>query len=370
MEIIHIILGKANPNRMNGVNKVVYELATKQAKYGRKVSVWGITKDVSHNYGKRNFETKLFKTLLNPFGICVQLKKKLLLKKEATVFHMHGGWVPIYATLSSFFTKHGIPYVLTTHGSYNIIAMNRSKWLKRIYFQLFEKSLLNNARCIHFIGESEIGGVKSIFKLKNFLLMPYGFDITKQNIKNRTKNETDFIIGFLGRLDVYTKGLDILLDAFFKFHKKEPKTQLWIIGNGKDRKEVEQLIQCLNLQNSVRLFGSKFGQDKIDLVQQMDVFVHPSRNEGLPVAVLEACEIGIPCIVSKATNMGSYISKAVAGITINNECVNELTRAMQSMHIKYNTIGLLEYSRNAKKMLRDDFNWEKIVIELDRLYKS
>jgi hypothetical protein len=60
MEIIHIVLGKANPDRMNGVNKVVYQLATKQAEFGEKVSVWGISGDTVNNYGERNFNTELF----------------------------------------------------------------------------------------------------------------------------------------------------------------------------------------------------------------------------------------------------------------------------------------------------------------------
>ena len=60
MEIIHIVLGKANPDRMNGVNKVVFQLATKQAESGRKVTVWGITKDPIKNFPDRNFETVLF----------------------------------------------------------------------------------------------------------------------------------------------------------------------------------------------------------------------------------------------------------------------------------------------------------------------
>jgi len=60
MEIIHIVLGKANPDRMNGVNKVVYQLATKQVEFGENVSVWGIAKDKDTNYGERNFETRLF----------------------------------------------------------------------------------------------------------------------------------------------------------------------------------------------------------------------------------------------------------------------------------------------------------------------
>ena len=46
MKIIHIILGKANPKRMNGVNKVVYSLASIQLEQGFDVEVWGITPEI------------------------------------------------------------------------------------------------------------------------------------------------------------------------------------------------------------------------------------------------------------------------------------------------------------------------------------
>ena len=49
MEIIHLILGKANPNRMNGVNKVVHELATTQVEKGISAEVWGITDNPVHD---------------------------------------------------------------------------------------------------------------------------------------------------------------------------------------------------------------------------------------------------------------------------------------------------------------------------------
>ena len=74
MDIIHIVLGKANPERMNGVNKVVYELTTKQVEIGLKASVWGITKDKEKNYGERNFETLLFLHQRNPFAISKEMK--------------------------------------------------------------------------------------------------------------------------------------------------------------------------------------------------------------------------------------------------------------------------------------------------------
>ena len=61
MEIIHSILGKANPNRMNGVNKVVHELATIQVEKGISAEVWGITEQSCTRLPSRIFKTRLFK---------------------------------------------------------------------------------------------------------------------------------------------------------------------------------------------------------------------------------------------------------------------------------------------------------------------
>ncbi len=212
MEIVHLILGKANPDRMNGVNKVVYQLATYQTIAKKNVSVWGITKNPVHDYGVRNFKTELFQAYKNPFKIDKQLKKKLISSKKEIVVHLHGGWVPIYATLARFLYKHHIPFVLTPHGAYNQIAMQRSGWTKKIYYYLFEKKVLDYARKIHSLGESEVVGLNSFYQNKKSFLLPYGFEAPYISLNPKQKNDV-FTIGFVGRLDVYTKGLDLLIEA-------------------------------------------------------------------------------------------------------------------------------------------------------------
>lgn len=368
MEVIHIILGKANPERLNGVNKVVHQLASKQVEYGRKVAVWGITKKLNHDYGERNFKTRLFKSKRNPFLLNPTLKKAILLKKRKAVFHMHGGWIPIYSTLSKFLYKNAIPYVLTPHGAYNTIAMKRSKWKKRFYFHFFEKSLLSKARKIHFIGESEIEGLAKIFPNKKFLLLPYGFEVTQTKDKIK-KRPGDFIIGFVGRLDIYTKGLDLLVASFGKFQKFEPNSKLWIVGDSNQKPMLQRLIANHKLQGKVVLWGSKFGKEKEKLMKQMHIFAHPSRNEGLPVSVLEACEMGIPSIVTKATNMSSYIQQKSAGIAIENENVKALAWAMVVMNTVRKQNRLPLFSENARKMVNDIFNWKTIIARFDKLYQ-
>ncbi len=368
MEIIHLILGKANPDRMNGVNKVVFQLASKQANSGRNVAVWGITKETTHNYGDRNFSTVLFQANRNPFLLDENLKKSILEKQGKAVFHLHGGWIPTYYSISRFMAAHHIPFVLTPHGAYNTVAMKRSKWMKKIYFQLFEKALLNRAQRVHAIGESEVEGLHGIYANNKSFLLPYGFEYAQNLVNDEADDSNEFVIGFVGRLDIYTKGLDLLLAAFNRFQRTVPQASLWIIGDSNERHTLEQYILKNNV-NKVTLWGSKFGVEKDELMRKMKVFVHPSRNEGLPTAVLEAANLQIPCIVSEATNVGSFVDNYNAGVSIPTENEEVLFRSFKHLYSIHRKNGLKELGRNAQKMVEECFQWDSIVEDFDQLYK-
>lgn len=368
MEIIHLILGKANPNRMNGVNKVVYQLASNQARTKRRVSVWGITKSLEHNYGERNFETLLFQAMKNPFLLNEELKYALLTKKKQAIFHLHGGWVPTYSSLSKYLFKNDIPFVLTPHGAYNTIAMKRNSFIKKIYFQFFEAPLLKRVSKIHCIGKSEVEGLGAIFPNTKSVLLPYGFNAFKSVIKVE-KQLDDFIIGFIGRLDIYTKGLDILFNAFEKFQNNVPHAKLWVIGDSKEKYILEELITANNLIDNVVLWGSKYGKDKDALLHKMNVFTHPSRNEGLPSSVLEALSMGVPCVVSEATNMGAYIQEMNAGKVVENEDVEALSNAFTELYKLHKNNELQTLSKNAIKIVDIFFNWDNVVNSFDKLYE-
>ncbi len=99
--ITHILLGKANPNRMNGVNKVVFQLANAQCKIGERVKVWGITKDPqSPSDYARDFDLNLFRKQRNPFKLDPSLVKAIEDADEASIFHLHGGFLPEMHALS------------------------------------------------------------------------------------------------------------------------------------------------------------------------------------------------------------------------------------------------------------------------------
>jgi glycosyltransferase involved in cell wall biosynthesis len=368
MEIIHLILGKANPDRMNGVNKVVYQLATKQTNANKNVEVWGITSNLEHNYGKRNFKTVLFQAYKNPFKLDVNLKKALLRLPKQSVIHLHGGWVPTYASLTRFLVKNSISYVLTPHGAYNTIAMQRSGFVKKLYFLFLERFIIKNALQVHSLGESEIEGLKKLYPSANSFLLPYGFEFQQHAITPTSKEK--FILGFVGRIDIYTKGLDVLISAFSKFNTKFPNSELWIIGDGEDKTKLENTISEHNKQASIKCLGSKFGKEKDELIKKMSYFVHSSRNEGLPTSVIEALNFGVPSIVTFATNMASYITRWNCGISIDNESSIALENAIEQAYTTFIHMNEAynEQQINAQLLVQNEFDWNKIVDKFDLLY--
>ena len=159
MEIIHLILGKANPDRMNGVNKVVHEFATNQVQRGYKVQVWGITAKPVHDYPERIFKTELFRHFKNPFKVDKNLKTALVEKKGQIVVHLHGAFIPVFYSVSQFLYQQQIPFIITPHSTYNKVMMKKNAVVKNVYFRLFESKLLNRASAVHLLGKTEWEGL-------------------------------------------------------------------------------------------------------------------------------------------------------------------------------------------------------------------
>lgn len=370
-KIIHVVLGKANPNRMNGVNKVVNQLASTQAELGFNVQIWGITKDPNHNYPKRNFQTLLFQDKKLKFCLNADLKRAIQKQdKDSVTFHLHGAYLPQLYAFAKLLVKHNLDYVYTPHGAFNLVAMKRSATKKKIYNRFLESFIVKHAKAVHSIGASELTGTKHTFKNAKQVLIPNGqnlYEIDKNSIK---QNEFP-IFGFIGRLDMHTKGLDLLLKGFSVFlNQTNSKAQLQLLGDGPDRTQLEALAQSLNISNQVQFKGAVYGAEKMNLMQQFDYLCLNSRNEGLPGVVLEAAAIGIPAIVSRETNLGDYISRYQSGFVLANNSEEQIAQVLFHAMESQNTDKYQTQSKNAEKMILEDFGWKNIAQQHIAVYES
>lgn len=94
------------------------------------------------------------------------------------------------------------------------------------------------------------------------------------------------------------KGFDILITAMQEVIKQCPSCQLKIVGEGKERDELEKMISQYGLIEHVKLLGRKRKEEIITLLMDSDIFISSSRSENFSVAVLEALSVGLPVVAT------------------------------------------------------------------------
>jgi glycosyltransferase involved in cell wall biosynthesis len=102
---------------------------------------------------------------------------------------------------------------------------------------------------------------------------------------------------FVGALNQLYKGPDVLLRAFARAIRSEPGLTLTVVGEGQYRRELEALGHQLGIGGQVVFAGQlRQGSEVAAALDRADLFVLPSRQEGVPRAMIEAMSRGLPCI--------------------------------------------------------------------------
>jgi len=158
--------------------------------------------------------------------------------------------------------------------------------------------------------------------------------IVPLSIENRSRFEIrkeakmdvgDLVLISVGRL-VYQKAHEFLVACMPEVLKKFPNAQAWIFGEGPLRADLQSQIEQLGLSDSVKLQGKS---DHIAMyLASADVFVLPSRWEGLPIALLEAMSAGLPCVATKVEGVDEALIEGEHGLFVPVEDPGALAQAI------------------------------------------
>jgi glycosyltransferase involved in cell wall biosynthesis len=114
-----------------------------------------------------------------------------------------------------------------------------------------------------------------------------------------SKGVEPFRLITVASLEHTQKGIDIILDALADCVNTGLNLQLTVVGDGRFRQQYEEQTKKLNLSNCVTFTGELPGGTAVrDQLDSAELFVLPSRQEGLPRSVLEAMSRALPCIAS------------------------------------------------------------------------
>ncbi len=371
MRIAHFIIGRCNPDSANGVDKTVYYLSKTQAALDHEVAVFSLS--IKPPLPIPKVQVKAYPPKRNPFA----LPKKFLwdLKDwRPQIVHMHSVYIPQNWALHRWLHKEKIPFVVTPHGGLNQQVTKQRFYLKLPYKYLMELQLLNRAAFVHSVGDTDAilrYGVKA-----PVAVVPNGLDLdslpTETNpqflLKKLPQLKNKRIFLFIGRLDYILKGLDLLLKAFSRINNQN--CALVLVGPHWKNSNVElhRIVNELQIERNVIFLGPVFGKEKFDTLASCDFFLQPSRSEGLPIAVLEACSMAKPCLVTEAANPAGLMTKYSAGIV-----VKDKEDSIHSGLVNLLNMGeyqLVKMGKNARTMVEREFQWLAAAEKLIKEYRK
>lgn len=181
-----------------------------------------------------------------------------------------------------------------------------------------------------------------------------------------SSDEDDYIL-FLGRIDIYGKGLDILLAAYQEFVRSFPHIKIKVAGDGRDMVRFKNLISTLPncVKKNVDLLGWISGRAKTECLRKAMFVVFPSRHEVQPIAVLEAMACGKPIIVSDIPEF-SFVTRNGAGSAFKSGNHASLVRSMMEMA---ESRIRREIGQKARESVKDR-TWNKIAVLYEKFLEQ
>jgi glycosyltransferase involved in cell wall biosynthesis len=207
------------------------------------------------------------------------------------------------------------------------------------------------------------------FLKQKMTLIPNGVDLTEIQTCTTVhsqllqwKDQGFFIIGYIGQL-IHRKGLDILFNALSGV-EKNVAWKLALIGDGVLRPFLQRRAEELNISENVKFFG--FQKHRLEFLNGLDVFVLPSRLEGIPRCLMEAMSKRIPVIASDIPGSRVLVDHAVTGFLYPQENDQELMKLIQYMTHPDNSIQII--TDNASRLIQNHYSAQRMAADYQNVY--
>jgi glycosyltransferase involved in cell wall biosynthesis len=238
--------------------------------------------------------------------------------------HLHVHFATPASTVGTIISKlTGISLSITVHGPDEFYDVSR--------YHLAEK--IESCRFLCTIGRfarSQLMKLSPIAQWDKFEVTPLG--VYPENFQARPPKERNgcFEILCVGRL-VPAKGQHVLIQSIDRLVRDGENVRLRLVGDGPDRKSLEAMVKALGLSERIWFEGA-VNQDNIQEFYRMaDAFVLPSFAEGIPVVLMEAMAIQVPCVTTRITGIPELIRDGVDGLLVTPSDDEELTTTIKRL---------------------------------------
>ena len=167
---------------------------------------------------------------------------------------------------------------------------------------------------------------------------------------------------YLGRIDIHTKGLDLLVSAFAQVAARRPDVELAIAGRGREREaaRLRRLVAASPARARIRVIGPVGEAEKCELLRRCRVFCMPSRYEGWGIAAIEAAAAGKPVVGTAVSGLCDAVMDEQTGLLVAPEQPAALAAGLERLLADQDERTRL--GRNARRWAQR-FSWDRIAEE-------
>ena len=227
---------------------------------------------------------------------------KIILLEQIDYIHSHtptGGFI---SRLSSH--KNSIKNIYTAHGFHFYRGASIINWL--LYFPV-EFLLSRFTEAIITINKEDYRIANMLINTKTYYVPGVGININSYKSTNPKNDSEKIRLISVGELNKNKNHMFVIRclseDGFEGCYK--------IAGNGKLKKYLDNKINNYSLEKNVRLLG--YSENIISLLNESDLFIFPSKREGLPISLLEAMAMGLPIIASDIRGNRELVDQGKGG---------------------------------------------------------
>lgn len=254
----------------------------------------------------------------------------------------------------------GLPVVLHVHnGKYVLNEFTSSALARRA------EKLLKNADKIVVLGNAERDNLLKRTPGLDITVLPNAVQVDKIPEPERGHGEKTII--FFGRLNV-TKGLEDIVEVCRMLLEQGFKFKFACYGAGPDRDPFVSNMKGL-LGEKFHDGGVAFGPRKWQALSEADIFLLPSRHEGLPMAMLEAMAAGCVPVVSDVGTITDVVKDGRNGFIIEPGNLTQIAGKLK-MILSESEVAWNDLRENAKKTVRQRYNFADYIAKLDKIYEE
>ena len=280
--------------------------------------------------------------------------------KSKNLSHLHVHFATPASTVGLIATKiFPIKMSITVHGPDEFYNVSSYRLAEKIHGSEF-------ICCIGSYARSQLMKLSPVDEWNKFEVSPLGVDPSAFKPRPVHENGNAFEVICVGRL-VPAKGQHILIEAIDRLVREGRNIKLRVVGDGPDRESLESLAACRNMNGHV-VFEGAINQDKIrDLYSKADAFALASFAEGIPVVLMEAMAMEIPCVTTFITGIPELIRDGVDGLLVppsDDEALSRvIARLMDDAELR-KTIGV-----NGRKRVIEKFDLEQNTSRLADIFR-